>query len=139
MRTVPVTGWAGFSLVETLAASVILSASVLAIGAISTSAVGHVRLNRHYEVAASLIDKQLTLIDCVGIDQFVEKDQMSGVFEQFEPGYQWEASTEYQGTDDLYLVTITVTWMERNQPYKVTAQTMLNGAGLVAAPETVSP
>jgi Tfp pilus assembly protein PilV len=139
MRTVPVTGWAGFSLVETLAASVILSASVLALGAISMDAVGHVRLNRHYEVAASLIDKQLTLIDCVGIDQFVEKDQMSGVFEQFEPGYQWEASTEYQGTDDLYLVTITITWMDGNQPYKVTAQTMLNGTGLVAAPQTVSP
>ena len=80
-----------------------------------------------------MIDLQLTLIDHVGIDQFIEAGQMEGVNDQFEPGYQWVVTTEYAGTDNLYLVKITVTWLEGKRPYSVTAQTMLNGASLAAA------
>jgi Tfp pilus assembly protein PilV len=130
---------AGFSLVETIVASMILSGSVLTLGAISTRALISTRLNRHYEVAAALIEKQLTMIEYTGIDEFVDMDQTQGVFEEFEPGYQWEVQTEYQGTDYLYRVTITVTWMEHNRPYHVTAETMLNGTGLITASGTIEP
>jgi len=132
----------GFNLVETMVASIILSAAVLTVGAISTSALSDTRLNRHHEVAASLIERQLTLIDYSGIDQFIETDQTEGFFEEAEPGYRWEVTTEYQGTDNLYLVTITVTWMERNRPYNLTVQTMLNGTSVVTTaetPETAEP
>jgi|GEM_PF-507754 len=121
----------GFNLVETLAATMILSGAVLTLGAISTNALTSTRLHRHYEVAASVIDQQLTLIDQVGIDQFIEAGQMEGINDQFEPGYQWVVATEYVGTDNLYAVKITVTWLEGRRPYSVTAQTMLNGASLV--------
>jgi Tfp pilus assembly protein PilV len=129
----------GFNLVETLAASMILSATVLTLGAISTNALTSTRLHRHYELAASVIDLQLTLIDQVGIDQFIEAGQMEGVNDQFEPGYQWVVSTEYTGTDNLYAVKITVTWLEGKRPYSVTAQTMLNGASVVNETATEEP
>jgi len=122
----------GFNLVETMVASVILSGAVLAVGAISSGALTDTRLNRHYEVAASVIDKQLTLIDSVGIDQFIELGQSEGVIEELEPGYSWAVSTQYQGIDNLYLVTITVRWLERNRPRQLVAQTMLNGASTAA-------
>lgn len=117
----------GFNLVETLVAGAILSGTVLTVGAISTRALTGTKLNRQYETAASLIDKQLSLIDYMGIDQFVELGQTEGVFEDFEPGYQWQATTEYQGVDSLYLVTLTVTWVDRNRPYSLSAQTMFDG------------
>ena len=126
----------GFNLIETMVASVILSGAVLTVGAISTNALTDTRLNRHYEVAASVIERQLTLIDYTGIDEFIETDQTEGFFEEAEPGYRWEVATEYQGTDNLYLVTITVTWIERNRPYDLTVQTMLNGTGIVTMGET---
>lgn len=127
----------GFNLVETLVASMILSVTVLTLGAISTNALTSTRLHRHYEMAASVIDQQLTLIDQVGIDQFIEAGRMEGVNDQLEPGYQWVVATEYTGTDNLYAVKITVTWLEGKRPYRVTAQTMLNGASLAseATPE----
>jgi Tfp pilus assembly protein PilV len=128
----------GFNLVETLAASMILSAAVLTLSAISTNALTSTRLHRHYEQAASVIDQQLTLIDQVGIDQFIEAGQMEGMNDQFEPGYQWVVATEYMGTDNLYAVKITVTWLEGRRPYRVTAQTMLNGASLVTETDTQS-
>jgi Zn-dependent alcohol dehydrogenase len=119
----------GFNLVEALVATVILSSAVLTLGAIGTNALSGTRLHRHYEVAAALIDKQLTLIDYLGIDQFIEAGQMEGIVEELEPGYVWSVTTEYQGVDNLYLVGITVSWLEGSRPYRVSAQTMLDGTG----------
>ncbi len=117
----------GFNLVETIVAGVILSSAVLTLGAISSGALTDMRLNRQYETAASVVDKQLTLIDAVGIDQFIEQGQSEGVVEEFEPGYAWAVSTEYEGIDNVYLVTITVRWMDRNRPRQIAVQTRLNG------------
>jgi type II secretory pathway pseudopilin PulG len=120
----------GFTLVETVVASTILCGTVLVVGAISTRAVSGVRLNRQYEMAALVADRQLRLIDYVGIDSFIESGQMEGVFEQFEPVYYWEVATEYLDIDSLYLVTITVSWMDGNRPYSITVDTMLNGVSV---------
>lgn len=136
MSTTARTTRSGFNLVETLVATIILSGAVLTLGAISTNALTDTRRNRHYEVAASLAEKQLGLIDYMGIDEFIEVDEMEGIFEEPEPGYHWEVGTEYQGIDNLYLVTMTITWMEGKKPYHLTVQTMLNGASLITETET---
>ena len=120
----------GFSLIETLVASAILSGAVLTLGAISTMSVSGTRLNRRYEVAASLLDKQLNLMDYIGIDEFIDLGQMEGVFEGYEPTYHWEVVTEYQEIDSLYLVTITVSWVDGNHPYSISADTMLDGVSV---------
>jgi len=126
----------GFNLVEALVATMILSSAVLTLGAIGTYALSGTRLHRHYEVAAALIDKQLSLIDYMGIDQFIQMGQMEGIVEELEPGYQWSVTTEYQDVDNLYLVGITVSWLEGARPYRVTAQTMLDGTGAVTDTST---
>ncbi len=117
----------GFTLVEAAVASTILCGAVLTVGAISTRSLSGTRLNRQYEVAASLIDKQLSLIDYIGIDEFIDIGQMEGSFEEIEPGYYWEVVTEYQDIDSLYLVTITVTWVDYKRPYSLSVDTMLDG------------
>jgi prepilin-type N-terminal cleavage/methylation domain-containing protein len=128
----------GFNLVEMMVASVILSSAVLTVAAVSSRALTGTRLNRQYETAASLIDRQLTLMDYIGIDAFGESGQTEGVFEEVEPGYHWEITTDYQGIDSLYLVTITVTWMDRNRPHKVEVQTMIDGISTYAAMTTTT-
>jgi len=139
VRTVYARKQTGFNLVETIVASMILSGAVLTLGSISTNAVVGTRLNQHYKVAASLIERQLTLIDFIGIDEFIESGQTEGVVEEMEPGYQWAATTEYQGTDNVYLVSVTVSWLEGKRPYQITAQTMLNGASAVTLSDTEGP
>lgn len=122
----------GFTLVETITASVILCGAVLAVGAISTRSLGETRLNRQYEMAAALADRQLTMIDYVGVEEFIELGQMEG---EFEPGYHWEVVTDYQAIDNLYLVNITVSWVERNRPCSISVDTMLNGTGMFVETE----
>ena len=135
----------GFTLVETILASVILCGAVLALGAISTRSLGQTKLNRQYEVAAALADRQLTLIDYIGVEDFIELGQTEGEFgagdafsntsqnekSNVGPRYRWEAVTEYRDIDNLYKVNITVSWVERNRRHSVSVDTMLNGKGML--------
>jgi prepilin-type N-terminal cleavage/methylation domain-containing protein len=130
---------AGFNLVETIVASVILSGAALALGSISTNAVLGVRLNQHHQMAASIMENKLAQIDFMGIDEFIELGQTEGVIEEMEPAYRWEVLTEYEGTDNLYVVSITVSWLEGRRPYQLTTQTMLNGTSLLTTPEMGGP
>ena len=120
----------GFTLVEVIAASIILCGAVMIVGAIGTRALTGTRLNRQYEMAASLADKQLSLIDYVGIDSVIELGQLEGDFEDSEYVYHWQIKTEYQEIDSLYLVTATIGWVEGNRPYSLSVDTMLDGMTL---------
>lgn len=129
----------GFTLVEVIASSVILCAAVMIVGSIATRALIGTRLNRRYETAASLADKQLGLIDYVGIDAVSEMGEMEGELEEAGDTYQWRIETEYQEIDNLYLVTATVNWVEANRPYSLIVDTMFDGttvADLTAATGT---
>jgi prepilin-type N-terminal cleavage/methylation domain-containing protein len=124
----------GFTLIEMIVASVILCGAVLAVTAISTRALNETKLNRQYEVATTLADRQLIWIDYIGVENFIELGQTEGEFLGFEREYRWRAVTEYQGIDNLYRVNITVSWVERNRPYSVSVDTMLNGLGVLGVP-----
>jgi len=121
----------GFTLVEVISASIILCGAVMIVGAIGTKTLIGTRLNRRYEMAASLIDKQLSLIDYIGIDSIVEMGRMDGEFEDSGYLYNWQIDTEYQEIDSLYLVTVTASWVEGNRPYSLSVDTMLDGETLM--------
>lgn len=120
----------GFTLVEVVASSIILCGAVMIVGAIGTQALTGTHLNRRYEMAASLVDKQLSLIDYIGIDSIVEMGQLEEDYEDSGYTYHWKIYTEYQEIDSLYLVTLTVSWVDRNRPYSISVDTMLNGETL---------
>jgi prepilin-type N-terminal cleavage/methylation domain-containing protein len=117
----------GFTLVEVIAASVILCGAVMLVGRVGTQAMTGTKLNRRYEMAASLADRQLSLIDYLGIDAFIEAGESEGESEDFGYTFHWQVVTEYQELDSLFLVRITVTWAEGRRPYSVTVDTMFDG------------
>jgi type II secretory pathway pseudopilin PulG len=118
-----------FTLIETIVASIILCGSVLAVSAISSRSMVSTKLNRQYEVAAQLANRQLVLIDYLGIEDFIQLGQTEGDFEKFEKQYYWQALYESLEIDNLYNVTVIVTWVERNKPYSVMISTRINGTG----------
>ncbi|MBN2314765.1 MAG: prepilin-type N-terminal cleavage/methylation domain-containing protein [Sedimentisphaerales bacterium] len=117
----------GFTLVEVIASSVILCAAVMIVGSIATRALLGTQLSRRYETAASLADKQLGLIDYVGIDSVSELGEMEGDIEEAGDTYHWVIETEYQEINNLYQVKVTVNWVVANRPYSFVVDTMLNG------------
>ena len=128
----------GFTLIETVVASTILCGSVLTITAICSKSLSNTRLNRQYETALSLVDRQLSLIDYIGIDEFINLGKFEGEFEEDKYGllYTWNATVQYENLDDLYYVTVTVNWNDNNRPYTITVDTMLNGVSIYAQTDT---
>ncbi len=122
----------GFTLVETIVASTILCGSVLTITAVCSKALTNTRLNRQFETALSLVDRQFSLIDYVGVDEFIELGSFEGDFPEYTPVYSWKATLQYENLDDLYYVTVTVSWADNGRPYSVSVDTMLNGISIYA-------
>jgi prepilin-type N-terminal cleavage/methylation domain-containing protein len=121
----------GFSLLETLVASVILSGTVVTVGALSTRALQGIARHQAYETAVDLADRQLHLIDYMGVDRFLEQGQTEGVFEEPAPGYHWSVEAESMDYGLLYRVTVTLTWAERGTPRSLSIDTRLNGQASV--------
>ena len=120
----------GFSLVEMLVASLLLSAAVVALCAIGTRSMTGVKLNRQYETAWDLLDRQLTMIDYMGIDEFIEMRQMSGQFEVEVLGgavYKWEAAITEGDLDNVYVVNLSISWGADGKGGRVSVATVLNG------------
>ncbi len=123
----------GLSLVETLVAGVILSATVVTVSALSSKSMYGAGANRAYELAASLLDRQMTMIDAVGIDAFMEMGQTQGEFGEIAPDYTWSLFVEALGIDSLQEVTLTVYWFARGGIKSFSVTTRLNGQSVLAS------
>ena len=139
----------GFSLVEVIVASIILSTAVVALCAVGNKSMIGVKNNREYEHAWELIDKQLTMISSVGIDQFLEADQFEGQIggeESSQAGsgaaisqtatHYWSAEVQEGEIDSIYEVTLTISWGPANRPRNISVTTRFNGQGLLEEEET---
>lgn len=123
---------AGFSLVEMVAAAVLLSGAVVTLCAISNKSLGGVKLNRENEVAWQLLDRQLTLIDYIGVEQFIEAGQLEGRFgdeEDSQTVYHWSSDITEGEADNIYRVDMVVYWTAGGRAGKVSAATVFNGTG----------
>lgn len=119
----------GFTLVEAIVASVILCGAVLAIGSISTRTLTATKLNRQYQTACRLADKQLSIIDYIGVEDFLDMHMTDGEFEELEQGYRWQVTTEPLDIDNLYQVKMTTSWVNAGKAYSISIDTRLNGTG----------
>ena len=120
----------GFNLVETLVATLILSGTVVTVGALSTRALNETHQNRNLERAASLADRQLALIEAQGVTTFLQQGPFEGDFGQIAPEVTWSVTYEALDIDQLYRLELTVTWLERKHPRQYTVTTMFNGSGV---------
>ena len=122
-----------FTLIEALVSCVILAGALMALFALSSQCLNRVRLNQQYDLAAQLLDRQLTAIDYMGIDQFIELGKTSGQIEESDMTYYWQASIASENIDNLYTVTMTISWLHRNKPQTFTFVTRFNGQPLTLA------
>ncbi len=121
----------GFSLIEMIVASIILSLAVVSICAVSTKSMTSVRSNRDYEAAWDLLDRQLTIIDYTGIEEFINEGQMTGQFgdEDNEGLHYWSAKCEEGEYNYLYNLELTIMWGAENAMRSISVSTTLNGTG----------
>lgn len=122
----------GFSLIEMIVAAVLLSGAVVTLCAISNKSLTGVKLNRENEVAWQLLDRQLTLIDYIGVEQFIEAGQLEGRFgdeEDSQTVYHWSSDITEGEADNIYWVDMVVYWTAGIRGGRVSAATVFNGTG----------
>lgn len=117
----------GFTLIEAIVSNVILCGAVVTIGAISTRCLSRINIDRLYEMAASIADRQLTMIEYVGVENFLELGQMEGEFENDRVRYVWQAAVEEMEIDGLYEIAVLVSFRQHNRQYSLLVCTRLNG------------
>jgi hypothetical protein len=116
----------GMTLLEAIVSNLILCGAVVTVGALSTRSLSDVKLDRQYETASSIANRQLTMIDYLGIDDFLSTGRLDGEFEVGGQKFTWKAGIEELDITNLYSVTVIVQWVYHNRTYIVDVETRLN-------------
>ena len=128
-----------FTLIEALAASTILAGAMVAVSALSSRCLSRARLNRQHDLAWQLLDRQLTLIDYMGIDKFLEQGITNGKIERPQGEYYWDVEVTSEYLDNLYEITLTIRWLDGKKNHSVCGSTRFNGqvSSLLFSPTTI--
>ena len=116
----------GFTVVEALAAGVILAISAAVIGTSVSQALASLQLARDYQLAAELLDATLTKIDLIGPVRLVWEGPTEGQFPPPLDRFTWQADIDARLEGSLYEVTVRILWQTATGQRSVQAQTLLN-------------
>ncbi len=116
-----------FTLIETIAAALLLSVSVVILSGISVHSLRAGSSMMHYEQAWDLADRQLTMVDYMGVRQQILDGPTEGVFEGDGVEFDWKLEVSETTVDFLYDVKVTVGWVQQQRYRTIQAQTRLNG------------
>ncbi len=118
----------GFTILEMVASSTLLSLAVVSLCSIGMRSMTGVSANREYERAWQILDRQLTLIDYIGIGDFIELGQTEGEIggegEEI-PAHYWNVMIEESEHAGLYFVGIAVSWGPEKKRRSISTATML--------------
>lgn len=117
----------GFTLIETLAAGLILALSGAVLSTAVRQAVRSLALARDYQRAAELIDRTLTKIDLVGPARLSIEGPTGGVFRPPHERFTWQVRIDSRVEGHLYEVTVRVSWLAPGGKMRsAQVQTLLN-------------
>lgn len=116
----------GFTLVETLAAGMILALAATVLSLAVRQGLQALRTSRDLQQAAELCDRVLTKIDVLGPAMILDEGPTMGEFDPPRERFTWEADIIPMATGDLYDVTVTIRWGENTgENRSVQMQTLL--------------
>lgn len=112
-----------FTLVETVAATLILSISVVVLSGIGVHSLKAAHAITTSEQAWDLVDRQLTMIDYIGITSYKLEGPTQGTFDNDGTEFFWQLEIEDTELDSVYDVAITVSWTEHLKAKQIESQT----------------
>ena len=117
----------GFTLVETLAAAMILALAAAVLGTAVAQGMRSLARARDYQRAAELLDRTLTKIDTIGPARLLAEGQTEGAFDPPHDRFAWAADIVPRPEGHLYDVTVRVWWLTPGGGRRsAEAQTRLN-------------
>ena len=114
----------GFTLVEALAASIILALVVAAVSGLGGKSIAQARKSSQYQQAWQMLDRQMTMIAILGVQNFLIQGETSGELPApvgSDVTYYWQAEMTDLDMDDLYDLTLMISWGNKS----ISASTMM--------------
>lgn len=82
---------------------------------------------QEYEKAWDMLDRQMVLLDQIGIQSLISSPNLSGVINDQHTGMQWrwQAVLEPMNIEQLYGLTMTLEWVSENRVRRIQCDTRL--------------
>ncbi|MGH2270775.1 type IV pilus modification PilV family protein [Anaerohalosphaeraceae bacterium U12dextr] len=128
----------GFSLIEVVVAAGLLATATVTICALGARSLSALRIHQEYEKAWDMLDRQMVLLDQIGIQSLISNPNLSGVINDPHSGMQWrwQAVLEPLGIEQLYSLRMTVEWVSENRVRRVQCDTRLRAVAETASTST---
>lgn len=116
----------GFTLVEALAAGVLLALAAGVLSMIVSRSYAALVEARDYRRAAALLDELATKVDLIGPARLMDEGPSQGRFDPPLDRFAWEAQVAPEYAGSLYRVTLRVSWPTGNGERRAELETLLN-------------
>jgi Tfp pilus assembly protein PilV len=120
----------GFSLIETLVAAGLLATATVTICTLGAKSLSSLRAHQDYEKAWDILDRQMVLIEQLGVQTLVNNPKASGVINDQQSGqqWQWRVSVEPLEIERLYSLSMTLEWVSDGKARRIQCDTRLRAA-----------
>jgi type II secretory pathway pseudopilin PulG len=130
----------GFSLIETLVAAGLLATATVTVCTLGAKSLSSLRVHQEYEKAWDILDRQMVLIEQIGVQTLVNNPNASGVINDQQSGQQWrwQAEVEPLEIENLYSLSMTLEWVSDYTTRRIQCDTRLRAASEIVPTDSGS-
>jgi prepilin-type N-terminal cleavage/methylation domain-containing protein len=130
----------GFSLIEVMVAAGLLATVTVTVCTLGAKSLASMRVCQEYEKAWDVLDRQMVLLEQIGVANLASRSNLSGVIDdpQSQIQWKWQMNIELLDVEELYALTLTVEWISEGKVRRVQCDTRLRAGQDVQPSETTT-
>jgi prepilin-type N-terminal cleavage/methylation domain-containing protein len=117
----------GFSLIEVMVAAGLLATVTVTVCALGAKSLASMQVCQEYEKAWDVLDRQMILLEQIGVANLASRSNLSGVIEdpQTQMQWKWQMKIEPLDVEELYALTLTVEWISEGRVRRIQCDTRM--------------
>jgi prepilin-type N-terminal cleavage/methylation domain-containing protein len=130
----------GFSLIEVMVAAGLLATVTVTVCALGARSLESMRVCQEYEKAWDVLDRQMVLLEQIGVANLVSRSSLSGVIDdpQSQIQWKWQMNIEPLNVEELYAFTLTMEWVSEGRVRRIQCDTRLRAGQEAQASDTTT-
>jgi prepilin-type N-terminal cleavage/methylation domain-containing protein len=130
----------GFSLIEVMVAAGLLATVTVTVCTLGTRSLASMRVCREYEKAWDVLDRQMVLLEQIGVATLAGQSNLSGVIDdsQSQTQWKWRMNIEPLEVEELYALTLTVEWVSEGKSRQIQCDTRMRSGQEAQTMDTTS-
>jgi prepilin-type N-terminal cleavage/methylation domain-containing protein len=128
----------GFSLIEVLIAAGLLAGATVTVCALGAKSLAAMRVCQEYEKAWDVLDRQMVLLEQIGVANLVNQSNLSGVIDDPQTQWKWRIAIEPLKVEELYALTLTVEWVSEGRVRRIQCDTRLRAGQEIPTTNTTT-